>query len=57
MMQARHTLPVLVVALTTFTSHGLVAQAQDFSSYTEEQARAGQVIYEGVCATCHLTNL
>ena len=57
MMQARHAWVVFIVALAAVGARGIDAQTQDFAGYTEDQARAGQLVYESVCASCHLANL
>ena len=56
-MQAGRTWAAFVVALAAVGADGIDAQAQDFVGYTEDQARAGQLAYERVCASCHTTNL
>ena len=57
MMQAGRTWAAFVVALAAVGARGIDAQAQDFVGHTEDQARAGQLAYERVCASCHMTNL
>ena len=57
MMQAARTWAAFVVALAAVGARGIDAQAQDFVGYTKDQARAGQLAYERVCASCHMTNL
>ena len=56
-MQAGRTWAAFVMALAAVGVSGNDAHAQDFSGYTEDQARAGQLAYERVCASCHMTNL
>ena len=56
-MQVGRTWAAFVVALAAVGGCGIEAQAQDFVGYTEAQARAGQLAYERVCASCHMTNL
>ncbi len=57
MMQIGRTWAAFVVALAAVGAGGIGAQAQDFAGYTEDQARAGQLVYESVCAPCHMANL
>ena len=57
MMQAGRTSAAFVVVLAAVGASGIDAQAQDFVGYTEDQARAGQLAYERVCGSCHMTNL
>ena len=57
MMQAGRTCAAFVGALAAVGAFGIDAQVQDFVGYTEDQARAGQLAYERVCASCHMTNL
>ena len=57
MMQTGRTLVAFVVAAAAVGARGIDAQAQDFAGYTEDQARAGQLAYESVCASCHMANL
>ena len=56
-MQIGRTWAAFVVALAAVGAGGIGAQAQDFAGYTEDQARAGQLVYESVCAPCHMANL
>ena len=56
-MQAGRTWAAFIVALAAVGALGIDAQAQDFVAHTEDQARAGQLAYERVCASCHMTNL
>ena len=56
-MQVGRTWAAFVVALAAVGARGIDVQAQDFVGYTEDQARAGQLAYERVCAACHMTNL
>ncbi len=55
MMQTGRTWAAFVVALAAVGALGIDAQAQDFVGHTEDQARAGQLAYERVCASCHMT--
>ena len=57
MMQIGRTWAAFVVALAAVGAGGIGAPAQDFAGYTEDQARAGQLVYESVCASCHMANL
>ena len=57
MMQIGRTWAAFVVALAAVGAGGFGAPAQDFAGYTEDQARAGQLVYESVCASCHMSNL
>ena len=57
MMQTERTLAAFVVAAAAVGGCGIEAQAQDGAGYTEDQARAGQLAYESVCASCHMANL
>ena len=56
-MQIGRTSAAFVVALAAVGAGGIGAPAQDFAGYTEDQARAGQLVYESVCASCHMANL
>ena len=56
-MQTERTLAAFVVAAAAVGGCGIEAQAQDGAGYTEDQARAGQLAYESVCASCHMANL
>ena len=56
-MQIGRTWAAFVVALAAVGAGGIGARAQDFAGYTEDQARAGQLVYESVCASCHMANL
>ena len=56
-MQIGRTWAAFVVALAAVGAGGIGAPAQDFAGYTEDQARAGQLVYESVCASCHMANL
>ena len=50
-------LPLGAPPLAAVGAGGSGATAQDFAGYTEDQARAGQLVYESVCASCHMSNL
>ena len=57
MMQVGRTWAAVAVALVAAGALALDARAQDVVGYTMEQARAGQLAYDRVCASCHMTNL